>query len=65
MKIGQRICLAASTMVSAFAFCRASVSELACERTRNVSRVSSGRASQILSHSNGPESAMHALMRFS
>ena len=36
-----------------------------CERTRKVSRVSSGRPSQMVCQSKGPESATQALIRFS
>ena len=65
MKIGQVMRAAASFIVRVFATCRACISSFEWLRTRNVSRVSSGSPSQIFSHSNGPDSAMHALMRFS
>jgi len=65
MKIGQVMCFAASFNVSFAAFLFASFSSAEWLRRRNVLRVSSGRPSQICAQSNGPESAMQALNRFS
>ena len=62
-EIGHVIFGAAFTMVSLRAFASASASVAAWERTRNASRVRSGRPPQILSHSKGPDSAMQARMR--
>ena len=65
MKIGQAIFEAAFFIDRVAAFFSASASLLQWLRTRKASRVSSGSAAQISFHSKGPESAMHALMRFS
>ena len=65
MKIGQVIFGAASTMLKALVFSFASAWVFEWLRTLKVSRVSSGSSSQIFSHSNGPDSAMQARIRFS
>ncbi len=65
MKIGQVMFCAMPSSVSVAAFLRASASDLAWLRTRNASRVNSGSPSQAAPKSNGPPSAMQALMRLS
>ena len=64
-RLGQLMRRAASVMVSCAACARASAWVAQWLRTRKASRVRSGRLSQMRTHSNGPESAMHARMRFS
>jgi len=62
---GQVMCFATSFRVSAAARSRASAGVRLLDRAWNAWRVSSGSRSKHSAHSNGPESAMHALMRLS